>query len=193
VAAGASGLERRKEDDSGLRATRRAGDHHSRTRAGMNLAGDVNEDFVDMLTALTAHQVDFLVVGAYALAAHGFPRATGDIDIFVAPTIENAERVYRALLDFGARVSAHGVTAKDFESKGAVYQIGLPPRRIDLLTSISGVEYEEAAEHALHGHVGPCSIRFIGRAALIKNKLSTGRTKDRANVEQLASLHGQSD
>lgn len=154
----------------------------------MNTASEVNEDFVDMLTALTGNQVDFLIVGAYALAVHGFPRATGDIDIFVAPTVENAERVYRALLDFGAPVSAHGVTSKDFESKGAVYQIGLPPRRIDLLTSISGVEYEEAAAHAVHGQVGPCAVRFIGRAALIKNKSSTGRTKDLADVEQLASL-----
>ena len=151
----------------------------------MNGASEVNEYFVDMLTALAGCQADFLIVGAYALAAHGFPRATGDIDIFVAPTVENAERVYRALVDFGAPVSAHGVTAEDFARKGAVYQIGLPPRRIDLLTSISGVEYEEAAADAVHGHVGACAVRFIGRAALIKNKSSTGRIKDLADVERL--------
>jgi hypothetical protein len=154
----------------------------------MNIAGEVNEDFVDMLMALTGRQVEFLIVGAYALAAHGFPRATGDIDIFVAPTAENARRVHEALLEFGAPVGAHGVSAKDFETKGTVYQIGLPPRRIDLLTSISGVEYEEATTHAIHGHVGPCAVRFIGKAALIKNKSSTGRTKDLADVEQLAAL-----
>lgn len=154
----------------------------------MNVASEVNEDFVDMLSALMASDVEFLVVGAYALAVHGFPRATGDIDILVAPTADNAARVYRALVAFGAPVSAHGITEKDFETKGTVYQIGLPPRRIDLLTSISGVEYSEAASEAVRGHVGPCAVRFIGKAALIKNKRATGRTKDLADVEQLTSL-----
>jgi len=154
---------------------------------------EVNEDFVDMLTVLQTNQVRFLVVGAYALAAHGFPRATGDIDIFVEPTADNAQRVYRALLEFGAPVVAHGVTASDFETKGAVYQIGLPPRRIDLLTSISGVEYAEASEHALRGHVGPCEVQFIGRDALIKNKSATGRTRDLADVEQLQALGPPTD
>ncbi len=154
----------------------------------MTSSADVNDDFVDMLTALQRHDVAFVIVGAYALAAHGFPRATGDIDIFVEPTRDNAVKVFRALLDFGAPVAAHGVTASDFESVGTVYQIGLPPRRIDLLTSISGVEYAEAVSDALPGHVGPCEVRFIGRAALIKNKSATGRTKDVADVEQLRRL-----
>lgn len=149
---------------------------------------EVNEDFVDMLMALEANKADFLIVGAYALAAHGFPRATGDIDILVEPTVENAKRVYQALLEFGAPVDAHGVSPKDFESKDAVYQIGLPPRRIDLLTSISGVEYDEAAKDAVPGLIGACEVRFIGRAALIKNKSSTGRTKDLADVEQLRAI-----
>ncbi len=149
---------------------------------------EVNEDFVDMLMALTKSQTEFLIIGAYALAAHGFPRATGDIDIFVEPTKRNAANVYRALIEFGAPVQAHGVTASDFEKQGAVYQIGLPPRRIDLLTSISGVDYAEAAAHAVRGHVGPCEVRFIGRDALIKNKSATGRTKDLADVEQLEAL-----
>lgn len=152
---------------------------------------EVNEDFVDMLVALKANKANFVIVGAYALAAHGFPRATGDIDIFVEPTIDNAKRVYQALLEFGAPVDAHGVSPKDFESKDAVYQIGLPPRRIDLLTSISGVEYDEAAAEAVHGHIGGCEVRFIGRAALIKNKSSTGRTKDLADVEQLRAMEPQ--
>jgi hypothetical protein len=153
-------------------------------------SSDVNDDFVDMLTALQQNEAAFIIVGAYALAAHGIPRATGDIDIFVEPTPQNAVKVYRALLEFGAPVAAHGVAVSDFESPGTVYQIGLPPRRIDLLTSITGVEYEEAASDALPGHVGPCEVRFIGRAALIKNKSSTGRTKDIADVEQLRSRGG---
>jgi hypothetical protein len=148
----------------------------------------VNDDFVDMLTALKANDVTFLIVGAYALAAHGFPRATGDIDILVQPTTENALKVQRALLEFGAPIAAHGVSAADFEQEGMVYQIGLPPRRIDVLTSISGVSYQEAAAEALPGRIGPCDVLFIGMAALIKNKSATGRTKDVADVEQLRQL-----
>jgi hypothetical protein len=151
-------------------------------------AQEVNEDFVDMLSALTDHGVAFLIVGAYSLAAHGFPRATGDIDILVQPTRQNALKVHGALLAFGAPVAAHGVNAEDFEKEGMVYQIGLPPRRIDLLTSISGVNYEEAAAEALPGRIGPCEVLFIGRAALIKNKSATGRAKDIADVEQLRQL-----
>jgi hypothetical protein len=149
---------------------------------------DVNEDFVDMLTALKNNDVEFLVVGAYALAAHGFPRATGDIDIFVNPRPDKAVKVYRALLESGAPVAAHGVTASDFEKEGTVYPIGPPPRRVDLLTSITGVDYLAAAAQALSGHVGPCAVSFIGRDALIKNKSATGRVKDMADMEQLNSI-----
>ena len=141
-----------------------------------------------MLVALMANDVRFLIVGAYALAAHGFPRATGDIDVLVEPTRESSLRVHRALLAFGAPVAAHGVSAADFEREGMVYQIGLPPRRIDVLTSISGVDYQEAAADALSGRIGPCEVRFIGKAALIKNKSATGRTRDIADVEQLMQL-----
>jgi hypothetical protein len=148
-------------------------------------APEVNEDFVDMLSALQDNDVSFLIVGAYSLAAHGFPRATGDIDILVQPTRENALKVHRALIDFGAPLAAHGVSASDFEQEGMVYQLGLPPRRIDLLTSISGVSYQEASADALPGRVGPREVLFIGKAALIKNKRATGRAKDVADVEQL--------
>jgi hypothetical protein len=149
---------------------------------------EVNDDFVDMLAALKRNDVAFLIVGAYALAAHGYPRATGDIDILVQPTPENALKVHRALLEFGAPVAAHGVSAADFAAEGMVYQLGLPPRRIDLLTSISGVAYQEAAAETLPGRIGPCDVLFIGKAALIKNKSATGRTKDMADVEQLRQL-----
>jgi hypothetical protein len=93
--------------------------------------------------------------------------------------------VHQALVDFGAPVAAHGVSASDFEQEGMVYQLGLPPRRIDLLTSISGVSYQEASEDAVPGRVGPCEVLFIGKAALIKNKRAAGRAKDIADVEQL--------
>jgi hypothetical protein len=145
----------------------------------------VNEDFLDMLDALSRHEVDFLVVGAYALAAHGCPRATGDIDLLVRPDLENARRVYSALLDFGAPVQAHGITELDFASTGVVYQLGLPPNRIDLLTSISGVDYATASTDALSGNIGSVAVRFIGRSALLMNKRAAGRTKDIADAEWL--------
>jgi hypothetical protein len=148
---------------------------------------DVNEDFVDIAKGFIDNDVEFLIVGAYALAAHGFPRTTGDIDMFVRPTPENAARVFRALADFGAPVAAHGVTQADFEVEDKVYQLGLPPRRIDILTSISGVSFDEAAANAIEGNLGPVKVRFIGKAAMARNKLASGRPKDLVDAELLQS------
>lgn len=148
---------------------------------------DVNEDFVDIARGFVDNDVEFLIVGAYALAAHGFPRTTGDIDLFVRPTPDNAARVFRALADFGAPVAAHGVTQRDFEVADKVYQLGLPPRRIDILTSISGVSFDEAAADAIEGHLGPIKVRFIGRSAMARNKLASGRPKDLVDAELLRS------
>ena len=92
------------------------------------------DDFVDIVMCLNAEAVDFVIVGAHALAVHGAPRATGDLDILVRPTPENSERVYRALVEFGAPIAAHGLTAADFQTPGSVYQMGLPPHRIDVGT-----------------------------------------------------------
>jgi hypothetical protein len=146
---------------------------------------EFNEDFADMLVCLRAAGVQFVIVGAHALAAHGIARATGDIDIFVRPSAENAVRVLAALEAFGAPLDAHGVAAADFESPGGVYQIGLPPRRIDLLTEISGVSFDEAWQTRLeteaHGH----ALCFLGRDTLIRNKLAAGRDKDLLDVKAL--------
>jgi hypothetical protein len=151
---------------------------------------DVNEDFVDIAKGFLDHGVEFVVVGAYALAAHGFPRTTGDIDILVRPTPENAARVFRALADFGAPVAAHGVTQRDFEVEHQVYQLGLPPRRIDILTSISGVSFDEATADAIEGNLGPVRVRFIGRAAMARNKIASARPKDLVDAELLLSEKG---
>ena len=148
---------------------------------------DVNEDFVDIAKGFVDNGVEFLIVGAYALAAHGFPRTTGDIDLFVRPTPDNAARVFRALADFGAPVAAHGVTQRDFEVEDKVYQLGLPPRRIDILTSISGVSFDEAAADAVEGKLGPVSVRFIGKGAMARNKLASGRPKDLVDAALLQS------
>lgn len=145
----------------------------------------VNPDFADLLGELCAAEVDFVVVGAYALAAHGFPRATGDIDLLVRPTLENSRRVYRALAAFGAPVGGHGIGEQDFAQPGNVYQIGLPPRRIDILTSITGISFDEALEGALVSMLGTVEVRFIGKQAMVRNKRAAGRPKDLVDADLL--------
>ena len=148
---------------------------------------EVNADFEDLLEAFAQAGEDFVIVGAYALAAHGVPRATGDIDIFIRPTPANAARVVAALDVFGAPLDAHGVTEDDFQLPGSIYQIGLPPRRIDILTELSGVSFDEATEEVLEGELGAIAVRFIGRDAFVRNKRASGRLKDLADIEALES------
>ncbi len=140
-----------------------------------------NDDFADFVAALCAEAVDFVIVGAHALAVHGVPRATGDLDVFVRPTPDNADRLMLALRRFGAPLQAHGVVASDFCSPGTVYQLGLPPRRIDILTAISGVEFDAASA----SRVLVDALPFLGRAALLTNKRASGRPKDLVDVELL--------
>jgi hypothetical protein len=146
----------------------------------------LNEDFRDLLAELANAGVDFVIVGAYALAFHGAPRATGDIDILVRPTLENAQRLVSALAQFGAPLASAGVSCDDFTRAGMVYQIGLPPRRIDLLTEISGVPFDEAWATRQPAEVDGHTVSFIGREALLKNKQASGRPKDVADVARLA-------
>lgn len=151
-------------------------------------AEELNEDFLDMLDALSDAQVEFVVVGAHALAAHGIARATGDIDLFVRANPDNAERIMRALQAFGAPVTQHGVSPDDFSAPDLVYQLGLPPRRIDLLTSISGVSFDEAWASRIELHVHGRTIAFLGRAMLLQNKRASGRPKDLLDVRSLEEL-----
>lgn len=146
---------------------------------------DFNDDFRDLLACLREAHVDYVIVGAHALAAHQLPRATGDLDVLVRPTDDNARRVFHALATFGAPLTAHGVRTADFATPGTVYQLGLPPRRIDVLTSISGVTFDEAWAGRivvdLHGERMP----VLGRDELIRNKRAAGRPKDLADVVAL--------
>ncbi len=146
---------------------------------------DLNEDFVDLLRCLIADRVEFIIVGAHALAAHGLPRATGDLDVLVQPTTDNSQRVIKALERFGAPLAAHGVSQADFEVPENVYQIGLPPRRIDLLTSISGVPFDEAHASRIIVQIEGMALPVLGREALLKNKRAAGRPKDLLDVEML--------
>lgn len=149
---------------------------------------EFNQDFTDLIQALHDSNVDFMIVGAHALAFHGVVRATGDLDILVRPSAENAEQVVAALDSFGAPLSAHGVAAADFEILGTVYQIGLPPRRIDILTMISGVDYDEASAGASDVQVGGVHFRVPSRATLIANKRASGRPKDIEDADRLEAL-----
>ena len=149
-----------------------------------------NEDFVDVVRALDDAGADFLIVGAHAMALHGVPRATGDLDILVRPTAENATRVFAALVAFGAPVAAHGVSVRDFETPGNVYQLGLPPRRIDVLTQISGVSFDEAWSSRQKAQLHGLSVAFLGRETLLKNKRATGRPKDQVDVQLLERRDG---
>lgn len=146
---------------------------------------NVNEDFRDLLRALLEAGARFLVVGAHAMAVHGVPRATGDLDVWIAVDPGNADRVVQALARFGAPLAAIGISRADFLREDQVVQIGLPPRRIDVLTSISGVDFEAAWVGRVTQEVAGMAVPFLGRPALVANKRASGRAKDRADLEAL--------
>jgi hypothetical protein len=145
----------------------------------------MNRDFFDMLSALSAEGVEYLVVGAYALAAHGFPRATGDLDIWVRPTAENANRVMRALGTFGAPL--HDLTQDDFLRSDTVFQIGVVPGRIDLLSGITGVEFGDAWRTRVTAVIEGLAVPVIGADDLLRNKEATGRPQDLVDAAWLRS------
>jgi hypothetical protein len=140
----------------------------------------VNRDFAEMLSALSEAGAEFLVVGAHALAAHSVPRATGDLDIWVNPTPQNAARVMSALRAFGAPL--HGLTEADLTTPGTVYQIGVTPSRVDILTAISGVRFDEAWHNRLMFDIEGVPVTVLGRAEFIANKRASGRPKDLADI-----------
>jgi predicted nucleotidyltransferase len=146
----------------------------------------LNSDYKDMLQCLSDHRVRFLLVGAYALAVHGYPRATKDIDFFVWATPENAVSLMNALTQFGAPLD--GVSAADFSSKGIVFQIGNSPRRVDILTSISGVEFEQAYANRRIVILEGLEVPVISLADLIINKRASARPQDLVDVEKLTAV-----
>ncbi len=137
----------------------------------------LNPDFKDILSAFIAEKVEFLVVGGYAMAFHGYVRATGDIDLWIRCSDENAERVWRALQTFGAPL--FDLNIEDLKTPGMVFQIGLVPNRIDVITQIDGVEFEAAWQEHQTVEIEGLKIPVIGKVQLLINKQSTGRPKDR--------------
>lgn len=145
-----------------------------------------NPDFRDLFAELNAQEADFLVVGAHALAAHGHVRATKDLDVWVRANSENSKRVFRALASFGAPLS--DLTAEDLATPNVVFQIGVPPIRIDIVTSIDGVTFEEAWPERLESRYDDQRVHVLSRRHLIQNKKATGRLQDLADVEHLEGL-----
>jgi hypothetical protein len=144
---------------------------------------EVQRDFSECLASFNAARVRYLVVGAYAVAAHGVPRNTLDLDLFVQPTRANGARVTQALEAFG--FGSLGVEPDDFARPDRILQLGRQPLRIDILTSISGVTWAAAWNGRLRGQYGPVPVWFLGRRELVTNKLATGRAKDLGDVEAL--------
>jgi len=146
----------------------------------------LNEDYRDILHALSDENVRFILVGAYALAAHGYPRATMDIDIWVMPSPDNAEAVLRALRSFGSPL--HNLTNKDLEVDGTIFQIGIAPRRIDIITEATGLKFEQAYQNSVLVNIDGIDVHIPSIDDLIINKKATGRTKDLADAEALELL-----
>lgn len=143
----------------------------------------VSPDFKDLLSTFNAHGVEYLVVGAHALAAHGLVRATGDLDVWIRPESANAQRVMVALQAFGAPLQ--DITAADLAQAGTVFQIGVAPIRIDVLTAIDGVTFDEAWPQRLEAKFVDLAVPVLSAAHLVTNKRTVGRMQDLADVEWL--------
>ena len=144
---------------------------------------EVQQDFRDLLELFNKHKVDFIIVGAYALGFHGAPRYTGDLDVFVRPDPISARSIMQVLNEFG--FGSVGLTAADFEKEGKVIQLGFPPVRVDIITSITGVSWEQARSGRVKGQFGDLMVYFIGRDDFIENKRALGRKKDIADLEAI--------
>jgi len=143
----------------------------------------LNEDYKEMLQILLKNKVKFLVVGAYAMGAYGYPRATGDFDIWVEDSSANSKKVYQSLSEFGTPLSE--LTQDTFTEKGIIFQIGVAPRRIDIITAIDGVDFEQGYSNRQDILINDIKVPFISKKDLIKNKESTGREKDKLDAEYL--------
>lgn len=143
----------------------------------------MSRDFAEILSALSDAGADYLIVGAHAMAAHGYPRATGDLDVWVRPTAENAERVWAALQSFGAPL--HGLTVEDLSSPDVVFQMGVPPHRIDILTEITDVDFDRAWKNRIISSVLEREVPVIATSDLVQNKKAVGRPQDMVDVARL--------
>jgi hypothetical protein len=146
----------------------------------------LNPHFLDLLSEFNAARVRYLVVGAHVLNYYGRPRTTGDLDVWVEPTVKNAERVFRALSKFGAPLE--GITPGDFVAPGTVFQVGIAPNRIDVLTSLTGLGFSTAWKNRRRARYGTASICLVSERDFIRNKRAVGRTRDLADAEEIEQL-----
>ncbi|HUS71809.1 MAG TPA: nucleotidyl transferase AbiEii/AbiGii toxin family protein [Sedimentisphaerales bacterium] len=144
---------------------------------------EIQRDFKELLKLFNAHKVEYLIVGGYALAFHGAPRFTGDIDIFVKPEAENAKRILAALAEFG--LGSLDLSETDFTSGDNVIQLGVPPVRVDIMTSITAVDWQQAESGKVEGNYGDTQVYFIGKDDFVSNKRALGRKRDLADLEAL--------
>jgi hypothetical protein len=144
---------------------------------------EIQKDYKELLESFNTRKVEYIIVGGYALAFHGAPRFTGDIDLLVKPDAENARRILAALNDFG--FGALNLNESDFTRQGNVVQLGVPPVRIDIVTSLTGVDWDKAQAGKVAGDYGGVSVHFLGKKEFILNKKATGRKKDLADIEAL--------
>ena len=146
----------------------------------------LNEDYKEILQAFIDEVVKFLLVGAYALAAHGYPRATMDIDLWIMPSPENADAALRALRRFGAPL--HNLSREDLQTEGIIFQIGVAPRRIDIITAADGLQFEETLRRSVAVEIEGMSVHIPSLIDLLHNKQASGRTKDLADAEVLEKM-----
>jgi hypothetical protein len=146
----------------------------------------MNANFLDLLTALSAADARFLVVGGYAVGVHGRPRSTKDLDVWIEASVDNARKVMQALRDFGAPLG--DLAERDLETPGIGFKMGEPPARIDILTQIEGVRFEDAWPRRLETFFGSVRCAVIGRTDLLTNKRAAGRPQDLADVAALERL-----
>lgn len=151
----------------------------------------VNRDFRDLFAEFNAHGVEYLVVGAHALAVHGHVRATKDLDVWVRPDKNNATRVFQALSAFGAPL--HELSETDLAEPGLTFQIGIPPIRIDVMTAIDGVDFEEAWSNRMQTQFLDQTVSVLSKTNLIQNKRASRRTQDLADLEWLEAQDTEVD
>jgi hypothetical protein len=147
---------------------------------------ELQADFAELLELFNSRNVEYVIVGGYALAYHGAPRFTGDLDILIKPELQNAERIVAALGAFG--FGSLSIDAAELIKPDQVIQLGMPPVRIDLLTSLTGASWDDIWSERIRGTYGDTPTSYIGRKQLIANKRATGRPRDLADLERLGEV-----
>ncbi|MBX7257067.1 MAG: nucleotidyltransferase family protein [Candidatus Hydrogenedentes bacterium] len=147
---------------------------------------NTHPDFEELFQLLEKHRVDYMIVGGYAVAYHGYPRFTKDLDIFYDSSLENIERIRHVLLEFG--FEPNDLSEKTFSEKGAIITFGVAPSRVDFLNDIDGVQFSAAKKQTVRGKYGKVHVSFISLDDLIKNKRATLRSQDKVDADELVQI-----